>query len=183
METALLFLFRTLADLFLIVLLLRLFMQMVRADFRNPLAQAVVRITSPFVIPLRRLLPPMGKVDTATVVVVLLFELVFLAVMIQLLGLSPRGLELLYFTVLRVALVTLRLFFFAVIIYVILSWVAPGTYNPVTNLLQQLVNPLLDPARRVIPTLGGLDLSPLLVAILLQAASIAVASGLPAMLR
>lgn len=183
MANALIFLFRTFADLFLIVLLLRLFLQVFRADFRNPLSQAVVRVTSPFIVPLRRVLPPMGKIDTATIVVILLFELIFIAILIRLLGGTPQGLELFYYTVLRVAMVTLRLFFFAIIVYVILSWIAPGTYNPVTSLLSQLVNPLLDPARRVIPTLGGLDLSPLLVAILLQALSIGIGSGLPGVLH
>lgn len=183
MDDALIFLFRTLADLFLIVLLLRLFLQLFRADFRNPVSQAVVRMTSPLVVPLRRILPPVGKIDTATVVVILLFELVFIAILIQFLGGSPRGFEILYYAILRTAMVALRFFFFAIIVYVILSWVAPGTYNPVTSLLSQLVNPLLDPARRIIPTFGGLDLSPLLVAILLQAASILVGSALPGVLR
>lgn len=183
MDDALIFLFRTLADLFLIVLLLRLFLQLFRADFRNPVSQAVVRITSPFIVPLRRILPPMGKIDSATIVVILLFELVFIAVLINLLGGSPRGFELLYYAILRTVMVTLRFFFFAIIVYVILSWIAPGTYNPVTSLLSQLVNPVLDPARRVIPTFGGLDLSPLLVAIMLQAAAILVGSGLPGVLH
>lgn len=183
MDDALIFLLRTLADLFLIVLLLRLFMQWFRADFRNPVSQAVVRMTSPFIVPLRRVLPPIGKIDTATLVVILLFELVFIAVLIELLGGNPRGFELLYYAILRTVMVALRFFFFAIIVYVILSWIAPGTYNPVTSLLSQLVNPILDPARRVIPTIGGLDLSPLLVAILLQAASIAVGSALPGVLH
>jgi len=183
MVNALIFLLRTLADLFLIVLLLRLFMQLFRADFRNPVSQAIVRITSPFIVPLRRVLPPMGKIDTATLVVILLFELVFIAVLIQLLGGNLRGFELLYYAILRTVMVTLRFFFFAIIVYVILSWVAPGTYNPVTSLLSQLVNPILDPARRIIPTIGGLDLSPLLVAILLQALSIAVGGALPGVLH
>lgn len=183
MVNALIFLFRTLADLFLIVLLLRLFMQLFRADFRNPVSQAIVRITSPFIVPLRRVLPPMGKIDTATLVVILLFELVFIAVLIQLLNGNLHGFELLYYAILRTVMVTLRFFFFAIIVYVILSWVAPGTYNPVTSLLSQVVNPILDPARRFIPTIGGLDLSPLLVAILLQALSIAVGSELPNVLH
>ncbi|HKL61928.1 MAG TPA: YggT family protein [Woeseiaceae bacterium] len=183
MDDALIFLLRTLADLFLIVLLLRLFMQWFRVDFRNPVSQAVVRITSPFIVPLRRVLPPVGKIDTATLVVILLFELVFIAVLIELLGGSPRGFEILYYAILRTVMVALRFFFFAILVYVILSWIAPGTYNPVTSLLSQLVNPVLDPARRIIPTIGGLDLSPLLVAILLQAASIAVGSALPGVLH
>lgn len=183
MDDALIFLFRTLADLFLIVLLLRLFMQLFRADFRNPLSQAIVRITSPFIVPLRRVLPPMGKIDTATLVVILLFELVFVAAMAYALNMTPHGFGLLYYAILRTVMIALRFFFFAIIVYVILSWVAPGTYNPVTSLLSQLVNPILDPARRVIPTIGGLDLSPLLVAILLQAASIAVGGALPGVLH
>ncbi|MEJ2601916.1 MAG: YggT family protein [Gammaproteobacteria bacterium] len=183
MANALIFLFRTVADLFLIALLLRLFLQWFRADFRNPVSQAIVRITSPFIVPLRRILPPMGKIDTATVVVILLFEVIFIAILIHLLGGSPKGFEILYYAILRTVMLTLRFFFFAIIVYVILSWVAPGTYNPVTSLLSQLVNPILDPARRIIPTLGGLDLSPLLVAILLQAASIAIGSNLPGVLH
>ena len=142
---------------------------MVRADFRNPLAQFVVRFTNPVVLPLRRVLPAIGRTDTASVVAVLLVQLVVTAVgyLLTLGRLASAG-SLLVASVLQLLDTTLSLYQAAIFIYVLMSWVNPGTYNPISRLLGQLCEPVLGPFRRALPSLGGLDLSPVAVLLLIQ---------------
>lgn len=179
MTQAGLFLFRTLADLFLMLILLRLFLQIFRANFRNPIAQAVLKLTSPVVVPLRRILPALGPVDTATLVVALAFELLFVAVFSRMLGVEYAPLAIVQYAAIRTVLVTLRMFLFAIFISVILSWIAGSGYNPISALLGAVSEPLLAPARRIIPPIAGLDLSPIAVLLLLQATIIAISQALP----
>lgn len=176
------FLLRTLANLFIIVLLLRLFMQLFRANFRNPLAQAIVQVTSPLVVPVRRIVPAIGKIDTATVLVAYVFEVIFLVALMLVLGLTPR-IDLLLFAAVRLVLLSIQLYTFAIIISVVLSWIAAGSYNPAAALLHDLVEPVLKPFRRFVPLIGGLDLSPLLALIVLQIGNIIVSNFLPIVLR
>lgn len=178
MRDALTFIFRTLLDLYVITFVLRLIMQWVRADFQNPLTQFVLRVTNPLVIPARRLIPPAGQLDTATLVVVLLLELLMTVVMINLACLGSAGIgQILFITVLRVVYLTSRIYLFIILIYVVLSWITPGTYNPAINLLASIADPLLKPLRRVIPTIAGLDLSALFAIIGIQAFTMVLPVG------
>jgi YggT family protein len=178
MRDALTFIFRTLLDLYVITFVLRLIMQWVRADFQNPLTQFVLRVTNPLVIPARRLIPPAGQLDTATLVVVLLLELLMTVVMINLACLGSAGIgQILFITVLRVVYLTSRIYLFIILIYVVLSWITPGTYNPAVNLLASIADPLLRPLRRVIPTIAGLDLSALFAIIGIQAFTMVLPVG------
>ncbi len=148
--------------------LLRLLFQLVRTEFRNPLVQALVRLTNPLILPLRRILPAAGRVDTASVVAVLLVQLLATAVLTLLAGFGlPGPVALLLRSMLALADTTLSLYVVAIIGYVLLSWVAPDGYNPAARVLGDLVTPLLRPLRRALPTLGGLDLSPLVALMLL----------------
>jgi YggT family protein len=181
MRDALTFIFRTLLDLYIITFVLRLILQWVRADFRNPLTQFVLRVTNPLVIPARRLIPPAGNLDTATLVVVLLLELLMTVVMINLACLGSAGIvQIIALTVLRVVYLTLRIYLFVILIYVVLSWISPGTYNPAVSLLSSIADPVLRPLRRVIPTIAGLDLSALFAIIGIQAFTMILPIG-PAM--
>jgi YggT family protein len=148
--------------------LLRLLLQLVRTEFRNPLVQALVRLTNPLILPLRRVLPPIGRIDTASVVAVLLVQLVATALLTMLAGFGlPGPLPLLLHALLGLLDTTLSLYFVAIIGYVLLSWVAPDGYSPAGRALSDLVAPVLRPLRRALPTLGGLDLSPLVAILLL----------------
>ncbi len=166
---AILFVLNALLTLVVIAFLLRVVMPLVRADFRSPLGHAVLRFTDPLVKPLRRILRPAGKVDVASVVALLAVQIAGTA-LIRLVaggGLLPGpiladGLRGLAYTVLQFYTV-------AVLVQAILSWVAPGTYNPATQLLHRICEPLLAPVRRLVPPLGGLDFSALFVLIGLQA--------------
>ena len=181
MRDALTFIFRTLLDLYIITFVLRLILQWVRADFRNPLTQFVLRVTNPLVIPARRLIPPAGNLDTATLVVVLLLELLMTLVMINVACLGGAGIgQIIALTVLRVVYLTLRIYLFIILIYVVLSWISPGTYNPAVSLLSSIADPVLRPLRRVIPTIAGLDLSALFAIIGIQAFTMILPIG-PAM--
>jgi YggT family protein len=139
---------------------LRLLFQLLRADFRNPVLRAIVRLTDPLVMPLRRVLPPIGRVDTASVVAVVLAQLVWSALteLIQQGRLPSIGL-LLVLAAVHLLDTTLVVFLGAMIVYVVLSWVAPDNYSPASRLLASLVEPVLRPFRRAIPTFGGLDWS------------------------
>jgi len=170
MQDALIFIVRTLVDLYIITFVLRIIMQWIRADYRNPLTQFIVRITNPLVIPLRRIVPAAGKLDTASLIVVIILELIVSLVLINLTcNGQPAPLSVLAMTVLRTIYVMLRLYLFVLLIYVILSWVNPGTYNPVSALMSAIVEPLLRRLRRFIPPVGGLDLSALFALIGIQA--------------
>ena len=166
---AIVFIIDALARLYLLVLLLRLFLPLVRADFHNPLAQAVLRLTSPLVIPVRRILPPLGRVDTATVVVAfgIQYLAIFLMALVQ--GMRPAIAGLLLASLVSLILLTINLFFWLIIIRIILSWVAGTTYNPAIAMVYALTEPLLRPFRRLVPDLGGFDISPIFALIALGA--------------
>lgn len=167
---AIYYIFDTLATLYQVVLLLRLLMQLTRADFRNPIGRAVLQLTDPVVRPLRRLLPPMGKVDTATVVAVVLFALLKLWLLHLLFGYgTPSVVALLRGTLLDVVRLLLKTYLFSMILNAILSFVAPGNHSPAQSLLASICDPVLNPIRRHIPSIAGLDLSPLWACIAIQA--------------
>jgi YggT family protein len=162
MTNAIVFLVDSLLALYLYVLILRFVMQLVRADFRNPLAHAVLTVTNPIIMPLRRILPPVGKVDTASVLAII----VVAAADIVIVDLIQRAGVLDALLILRATLLTLLrafIMFFtgAIFIYALLSWVTPPGYNPAMALLGSICEPVLRPFRKLIPPIGNLDLSAL----------------------
>ena len=164
------FLVKTFGYLYIWVLILRIMLQWIRADYRNPISQFVVRTTNPLVIPLRRVVPPFRGFDTATFVAVFLVQFILCIVLIYMAYQTIPGFwKLAYVTALRLIYATLQLYMFILIVWVIMSWVAAGQYNPVSILFARLSEPLLAPIRRIIPPIGGLDLSALFVIIGLQA--------------
>jgi YggT family protein len=178
MQDALTFIFRTLLDLYIITFVLRLILQWVRADFRNPLTQFILRITNPLVIPLRRLIPATGGLDTATALIVILLELLMTVALIKFACLGePDVTQLLLITLLRLTYLTLRIYLFIILIYVIMSWISPGTYNPAASLLSSVAEPVLRPLRKYIPSIGGLDLSPLFALVGIQALTMVLPIG------
>lgn len=176
---ALHYIIEALTSLYILVLLLRIWLPFLRADFRNPLAQGILRLTSPLVVPLRRLIPSFGRLDTATVLVAfaIQYAAVFLIVLIYIafeLMAMPTIITIALTAVVKLIMLSVNLFAFAVIIRVILSWVAPGMHNPATAIIATLSEPVLAPVRRIIPPMGGFDLSPILVIIGLFALNIVI---------
>ena len=150
--------------------LLRLLLPLVRADFRNPLAQAILALTSWLVMPLRRILPPIGRLDTASVVALLAVQFVTVLILFRLRTcvVFPVG-QLVVAGLLMLAVAVLQLFTVLIFIYALLSFIAPGARSPATALLAALCEPILSPIRRVLPAVGGLDFSPLVAIVGLQA--------------
>lgn len=168
--SALLFIVDTLLSLAVFVVLARLLLQWARADFRNPICQAVVRLTNPLILPLRRILPPIGKVDTASVLAVILVASIKVAIIFALTGLGwPGGLLWARAVAFELARTLLWTYFYAIFLYALLSLIAPGGYSPLQSVLATLCEPVLRPFRRLIPAVAGIDLSPLWAGIAIQA--------------
>lgn len=165
MSNPLIFLITTLGNLYLFIVLLRLILQLTRADFYNPISQGVVKATNLFVLPLRRVLPSIGRIDTSCVVLALAVQFV---IVFAVLTLSNQPMSVALFvqcSILGVIYHLFDLYFWAMIISIILSWVAPTANHPGALIVGQVTEPLYTFARRFIPPLGGLDISPIFIMI------------------
>ncbi|WP_416058707.1 YggT family protein [Pseudomonas aeruginosa] len=183
LNTAAIYILQTLGSLYLLIVLLRFILQLVRADFYNPLSQFIVRATKPLLNPLRRIIPGFGGIDLASLVLAILIQLVLMILILMLMGYGIGGfiMQLLIWSIIAVTSLFLKVFFFALIISVILSWVAPGSYNPGAQLVNQICEPLLMPFRKLLPNLGGLDLSPIFAFLALKLIDMLVINNLAAM--
>ena len=183
LNTAAIYILQTLGSLYLLIVLLRFILQLVRADFSNPLSQFIVRATKPLLNPLRRIIPGFGGIDLASLVLAILIQLVLMILILMLMGYGVGGfiMQLLIWSIIAVTSLFLKVFFFALIISVILSWVAPGSYNPGAQLVNQICEPLLMPFRKLLPNLGGLDLSPIFAFLALKLIDMLVINNLAAM--
>jgi YggT family protein len=179
MTQALYFIVKTLTQLYLLLLLLRFWLPWFGADFRNPISQGVLRMTSPLIAPIRRFIPSAGRLDTATVVAAFIIEYLLLLLLLAIRGASANFLSLATTALFELAILSLNLMFFVVLIKIILSWVAPDNYNPIVALLNSIAEPILRPFRRLIPPIGGLDISPIFAIVLLQAGVIILQSYKP----
>ena len=157
------FLVKVLFGLYATLVVLRFLLQLVRADFYNPLSQFIVKATRPLLNPLRRIIPGISGIDIASLVlawfVITLEQLAILALAGT--GFQPAGAALL--AIPELITLFINVFLFAILIQVIISWINPGSYNPAIGLIHSLTEPLLAPIRRRMPNMGGLDLSPMVV--------------------
>jgi YggT family protein len=164
---AVLFLIDTAFSLYLMVMILRLWLQLVRADFYNPFSQFVVKATNPLVLPLRRIIPSLGRLDSATLLLAYGLMLAKLVILQLLQSGQVAILPSVIFAAILLVKETLTLLFWILVIRALLSWFSQGR-SPVEYVMHQLTEPLLRPVRRILPPLGGLDLSVLVVLIGLQ---------------
>ncbi|MBT5923049.1 MAG: YggT family protein [Cellvibrionales bacterium] len=150
-------------ELYTMLVLLRLMMQLARADFYNPISQFIVKATDPLLKPLRRFIPGLWGIDIPSIVLALLVQIVGLVLMMLLKGTVSGSLMLfLLLGLFGVLNISLKIAFFAIIIVIVVSWIAPQSYNPAVSLLRQISDPLMAPFRRIIPPMGGLDFAPML---------------------
>jgi YggT family protein len=164
-----LFLAETFFSLLLYVFLLRLMLQWARANFRNPLAEAILRMTNWLIMPLRRVLPPIGRIDTASLVSVYAVALVQTAALsVILAGALPGAVPWLWVAAIELLRSALWLYFWAIFIYALASMIAPGVRSPLQDLLESLCEPVLERIRNAVPAIGGLDLSPMWAGIIIQ---------------
>lgn len=162
------FLISTLFSLYILAVMLRFLLGMVRADFYNPISQFLVKITNPLLVPLRKIIPGTGKIDVAAIILMLVLQLIMLAIIVALRGVTPPLLGLLLTAIGTLVILAINVFLFAIIVQVIISWVNPGSYNPVNGLLSSLTAPVMRPIQRLLPPMSGIDLSPLFALIGLQ---------------
>jgi YggT family protein len=180
LASPLLLIINTIFDLYVMLVLLRFLLQMFRANFYNPVSQFIVRATTPPLKPLRRIIPGFAGQDMAALVLCLIL-LMIKYLLIRSLGVGALDIAnvvtpiasisiagLVFVAIAEILATFINIFLFAIIIQVILSWVNPGAYNPVTAVVASISNPVMRPIRRFIPAMGGLDLSPLFATLALM---------------
>ena len=172
------FLLQLVFGFYILALLLRFLLQWARADFYNPLVQLLVKLTNPPLLPLRRYIPSYQGLDMAAVVLMLLLQLVELLLSAWLFGQPVTLPGLLVMALAELLGLLLTVLLWAVILQAVLSWFNPDFRQPVVHLLYDLTEPILRPARRLLPPFSGLDLSPLLVIVALQLGRILVLAPL-----
>ena len=153
---------------YLFNVLLRFLLQVAQADYRNPLSQFVVKLTNPVLAPMRRFIPGFGGLDIASLVLALIVEMVAIILSaLFLLGFDfyslPSALTLFSWAVLGICGLFLKFYFWGLLVSVIASWIAAGSYNPALVLLHQVLEPVMRPVRRMLPDMGGIDISPIIV--------------------
>lgn len=163
------FLIEIIFGLYILAVLLRFLLARVRADFYNPLSQFIVKVTNPAIKPLRRIIPGYMGIDWPSIVLlfaVQIVEIILIALVSS--GSIPAPMGLLVLTFAYLLKNVIYIYIFIILIQVIISWINPGAYNPATVIMHQLSEPVLKPARRMLPPAGGFDWSPLIVLIGLQ---------------
>ncbi len=166
------FLIETVFFLYILIVMLRFLLQWARANFYNPVSQFIVKATQPPLAPLRKIIPGFGGVDLAAAVLMFTLKFIELWLITGLLGITPQVGGLAILSIAELLGLLVNVFIVSILIQVIISWVNPGMSNPVMGLLHSLNEPLLAPARRLIPPISGFDLSPIAVFIFLQLVSI-----------
>ncbi len=174
---AIIYLLRFAFDALLMILIMRIWLQWVKADFYNPLSQFIVKVSNPLVVPLRRVIPGLGGIDLATMLVA---YIVATLKFVTLAALSGESLGVLAFYIGLLVLIKQAgfLLFVIMIIMAIMSWVVQG-YNATLMVFSQLTEPFLNPIRKVIPNMGGLDLSMLVAFLAMNVINILLSNSLP----
>ena len=164
-------------SLYILAVLLRFLFQMARADFYNPVSQFLVKLTNPLLKPLRRIIPGLFGIDFASLVLLLALKSLEVFLVFSLRGVVLEALPLAIAAVVDLLRLTINIYFYAILLRVLLSWFMPNgiRQNPAGDLLVSLTEPLMRPARRLMPQLGGLDLSPIIVMVGLQLCQLALA--------
>ncbi len=146
----------------------RFLLQACRVDFYNPISQGLVKATDPVLRPLRMVLPGYRNLDFASFIGAAAVEVLRIMSLAALNGGYVGGVSIILASaVLQVLMLTIHIFWWSILIVIIAGWIAPGNYHPALALLQQITEPLLAPARRLLPPLGGLDFSPIVVFLIL----------------
>ncbi len=154
---------RTLGEFYAFIVLLRFVLQLSHADFYNPISQAVAKMTNIPVAPLRRVIPAIAGKDLSALVLAILVKLGTFFLLFMLAGQFPNLINLLVIALVSTLSTALDIYFYAVIASVIISWIAPNSYHPAPQLINQITEPAFTLVRKVIPPMGGLDLSPIFI--------------------
>lgn len=177
-SNAAVYMLETVFTLYILMVLLRFLLQLARADFYNPICQFLVKATNPPLRPLRRVIPGLWGIDLASVVLLIALQMLALWLTHLAAGraVAMEGLFLLSLS--ELLLLTLNTLLITILVQVIMSWLNPGAYNPLVSILYSLNEPLLRPARRLLPSFAGIDFSPLVVLVLMQLTKILIVAPL-----
>ncbi|MFQ3172057.1 MAG: YggT family protein [Oleispira sp.] len=168
----------TLVGLYLLLVVMRFLLQLVRADFYNPISQFIVKATNLPLIPLRKVIPGFGGIDIASLVLALLVQATAIVLILLLNGVQPPPLQVAMWAAIGIMSLLLKVYFWGLLITVIASWVAPNSYNPVLILINQILEPAMKPLRKILPDMGGIDISPIIMFLSIQVLEIMVVKGL-----
>ena len=158
------YLIQTFFGLYILVIMLRFMIQAAKADFYNPISQGIVKLTDPILKPLRKIIPGVWGLDLASLILALCVQIITLVLIFLLYKAQlPNPLVLLSWSALGLFSLTLKIYYFSLIGMVIVSWVAPSSNHPAVMLVHQIVDPICAPARKLLPPMGGLDFSIILV--------------------
>ena len=163
LSDAALFLVDTFLGIYILLVLMRFLLQLVRADFYNPISQFIVRTTNPPLVQLRRLIPGLWGIDLAALILLIAMEALRISLTALLLGHSPRLTGIIVLSLGELAKLAVYTIIFSIFIRALLSWFSNGLQHPITRLLGSFTDPILQPVRRILPATGGIDLSPLVV--------------------
>lgn len=179
MSMAGIYLVQSVVSFYTLIVFLRFLLQLSRADFYNPVSQFVVKATAPVLNPLRRIIPGWGGLDIASLVLILVLQVSQLIAIILMMGYALPNIGLLVaWSVVGLFGLVLNFYFWAILIQVILSWVAPMSHNPAVSLIFQVTEPVMGYARKLIPPMGGMDFSPIIVFMVIQLLKILVLGSL-----
>ncbi|MGI1671900.1 MAG: YggT family protein [Neptuniibacter sp.] len=168
-QDPLILIIRTLGEMYAFLIIMRFLLQMAHADYYNPISQAIARLTNVPVVAISKAVPRIGKLDLSALLYAFAVKLGIIIALLILLGSGfPNILHLFIYAGAGILDTILTIYFWSVLASVIISWVAPGSYHPGPQLIQQITEPVFNLARKVIPPIGGLDLSPIVIFIIIQ---------------
>lgn len=173
-----------LTTVYLTLLILRFLFQLCQVDFYNPISQFIASATNPVTNPVRKLIPPVRRFDGASLITAMVIQAIMYLVILSLAGYGFQPLALLVWGVLKVVSLILTIYFFAIIGMIVISWLAPGNPHPGIQIIHQITEPIMAPFRNLLPPMGGLDLSPILVFLVLNMVQVVMshlqqAAGMP----
>ncbi len=170
---ALVLIVETIASVYLLFVILRFLLQLVRADFYNPLSQGIVKITNPVLMPLRKIIPGLFGIDLACVILAIVVQVITSEILsLIVLNTVTNPLPLLFWGIMGLIMYTLNIYLVALFVMVIASFVAPMSSHPALMLIRQLTQPLLTPIQRIIPPMGGLDFSVMAIILIIYVSKI-----------
>jgi len=178
-----LLLINTIGSMALFIIILRFLLQLVHADFYNPISQFLVKATNPVLIPLRRIIPGFAGLDVASLVLAYIVQALLFAAIFLFAGYDLPWANILLWAPVGLFALVLNIYFWGLVVTVVASWIAPGSYNPALILINQILEPVVRPIREMMLDMGGLDLSPILVFLAIKVVEIMVLGPLVQMLQ
>lgn len=161
------FLVKALFELYLLILMVRLILAYVQANYFNPVTRFIVTLTQPLVAPVRRIIPNYRRIEFSTLLLIIIIELIKISLLFALIGVSTSAMVLPFIAIIETIKLLLQTFFYAILLQALMSWFQPGE-TPATQLLRQISDPILRPLQRLIPPIGGFDITPIPALLLLQ---------------